>query len=197
MDNKNFDTAELLEMKEQIAMLKRKLENETIISDTMLRRILNDKVRTLKGMGMGKTLASLLAIPLMLWCTWFLHMSAPFMVVTAVYLAFAFIYTYITHRDINKVDMMNDELVTVGEKVAKLKHRYSSWVIYGWTFLVLWFGWFFYELTHAGLTEEQMSGAYTGLIVGGLIGGIFGVRRYRRIQRVANDMLQQIAEVKE
>ena len=73
MDNNNFDTMELQEMKEQIALLKSKLEKETIVSDTMMRRILSDKARPLKTMGLGKTLACFLAVPMMLWCNWFFH----------------------------------------------------------------------------------------------------------------------------
>jgi uncharacterized membrane protein YjfL (UPF0719 family) len=184
-------------MKEQIALLKSKLEKETIVSDTMLRRVLNDKARTLKTMGLGKTLACFLAVPLMLWCNWFLGMSMLFTVVTTVYLSFAFIYTYITHRDINRMDLMNDDLIAVGEKVAKLKRRYSSWVLYGIPFVLCWFAWFFYELKNAGLPSENMDAALNGVLIGGTIGLIMGVMRYRKVQRVANDVLQQIKEMKE
>jgi uncharacterized membrane protein YjfL (UPF0719 family) len=184
-------------MKEQIALLKSKLEKETIVSDTMLRRVLNDKARTLKTMGLGKTLACFLAVPLMLWCNWFLGMSMLFTVVTTVYLSFAFIYTYITHRDINRMDLMNDDLIAVGEKVAKLKRRYSSWVLYGIPFVLCWFAWFFYELKNAGLSSENMDAALNGVLIGGTIGLIMGVMRYRKVQRVANDVLQQIKEMKE
>lgn len=193
MDTKTFDTAELLEMKEQIALLKSKLEKETIVSDTMLRRILNDKARTLKTMGLGKTLACFLAVPLMLWCNWFLGMSMLFTVVTIVYLSFAFIYTYITHRDINRMDLMNDDLIAVGEKVAKLKRRYSSWVLYDIPLVLCWLAWFFYER----LSSENLDAALNGVLIGGTIGLIMGVMRYRKVQRVANDVLQQIKEMKE
>lgn len=197
MDNNKLDTAELQEMKEQIALLKSKLEKESIVSDTMLRHILNDKAKSLKTMGLGKTLACFLAVPLMLWCNWFLGMSMLFTVVTTVYLSFAFIYTYITHRDINRMDLMNEDLVAVGEKVAKLKHRYSSWVLYGIPFVLCWFAWFFYELNNAGLPSENMDAALNGMLIGGTIGLIMGFMRYRKVQRVANDVLQQIREMKE
>ena len=196
MDNNNFDTMELQEMKEQIALLKSKLEKETIVSDTMMRRILSDKARTLKTMGLGKTLACFLAVPMMLWCNWFLGLSTLFTVVTTVYLSFAFIYTYITHRDINKMDLMNDDLVAVGEKVAKLKHRYSSWIIYGIPFVLCWFVWFVYELNNAGLPETNLNAAFNGMLIGGVVGGLMGVMRYRKIQRVASDVLRQVEEMR-
>lgn len=196
MDNNNFDTMELQEMKEQIALLKSKLEKETIVSDTMMRRILSDKARTLKTMGLGKTLACFLAVPMMLWCNWFLGLSTLFTVVTTVYLSFAFIHTYITHRDINKMDLMNDDLVAVGEKVAKLKHRYSSWIIYGIPFVLCWFVWFVYELNNAGLPESNLDAAFNGMLIGGVVGGLMGVMRYRKIQRVASDVLRQVEEMR-
>lgn len=196
MDNNNFDTMELQEMKEQIALLKSKLEKETIVSDTMMRHILSDKARTLKTMGLGKTLACFLAVPMMLWCNWFLGLSTLFTVVTTVYLSFAFIHTYITHRDINKMDLMNDDLVAVGEKVAKLKHRYSSWIIYGIPFVLCWFVWFVYELNNSGLSETNLDAAFNGMLIGGVVGGLMGVMRYRKIQRVASDVLRQVEEMR-
>ena len=196
MDNNNFDTMELQEMKEQIALLKSKLEKETIVSDTMMRRILSDKARTLKTMGLGKTLACFLAVPMMLWCNWFLGLSTLFTVVTTVYLSFAFIHTYITHRDINKMDLMNDDLVAVGEKVAKVQPRYSSWIIYGIPFFLCGFVWFVYELNNAGLSETNLDAAFNGMLIGGVVGGLMGVMRYRKIQRVASDVLRQVEEMR-
>jgi hypothetical protein len=35
------------------------------------------------------------------------------------------------------------------------------------------------------------------VLIGGTIGLIMGVMRYRKVQRVANDVLQQIKEMKE
>ena len=157
----------------------------------------NTVLQMADDMGLGKTLACFLAVPLMLWCNWFLGMSMLFTVVTTVYLSFAFIYTYITHRDINNTDLMNDDLVGVGEKVAKLKRHYSSWVLYGIPFVLCWFAWFFYELKNAGLPSENMDAALNGVLIGGTIGLIMGVMRYRKVQRVANDVLQQIREMKE
>lgn len=184
-------------MKQQIELLKGKLEKETIVNDTMLRRMLSEKARFLKMTGWGKTLACFLSIPLMVWCTRFLGLSMALTIVTAVFLTGAFIYTFITHRDINRTDIMNDDLMEMGERVAKLKKRYSSWLLIGIPFVVMWFAWFFYELSvNMNVTVEQREVSIEGCIVGVLIGGVIGVMRYRKVQRVATEVMQRIEDMK-
>lgn len=197
MENKNIDTTELQEMKEQIAILKKKLENETIVNETTIRRIMNEKARKLRGMGRGKTIASFISLPFLIFCTIMLGCSLPFIIITTAYLSFAMIYTYITHRDMNSIDLMTDDLVVVSEKVAKLKKRYSTWFFYGIPFFIAWAAWFFYEMNNSPEVSEHLHPAIIGGITGSIIGGIFGIRRYRTIQRISSDILLQIDDLKQ
>ena len=192
MDNRYFDSAELQDMKEQISILKGKLDKEAIVNDALIRKVLSDKADKLKIIGWGKTAVALLSIPMMVWCASFMGMSLNFTVVTTVLLTVAFLYTYISHRDINRTNIMCDDLLEVGERVARLKQRYSSWIKYSVPVLAAWLSWFFYELYNAGLPLPELRAAVMGVVVGGVIGGTIGMVRYRKIQRIAKELLQEI-----
>lgn len=192
MDNRYFDSAELQDMKEQISILKGKLDKEAIVNDALIRKVLSDKADKLKIMGLGKTVVSFLSIPMMVWCTTFLGMSLVFTIVSVAMLSVAFLYMYSSHREINGTNLMCDDLIEVSGRVARLKQRYSSWIKYSVPVVVAWFSWFFYELYNAGLPLLNLHAAVIGLVVGGVIGGTIGVVRYRKIQRISKELLQEI-----
>ena len=81
MNNEYFDFAELQSMKEQISILKGKLDKEAVVNDALIRKVLSEKADKLKIMGWGKTVVAFLSIPLMVWCCSFLGMSLNFTVV--------------------------------------------------------------------------------------------------------------------
>jgi hypothetical protein len=56
--------------------------------------------------------------------------------------------------------------------------------------------WFVYELNNAGLSETNLNAAFNGMLIGGVVGGLMGVMRYRKIQRVASDVLRQVEEMR-
>jgi hypothetical protein len=58
--------------------------------------------------------------------------------------------------------------------------------------LAAWLSWFFYELYNAGLPLPELRAAVMGVVVGGVIGGTIGMVRYRKIQRIAKELLQEI-----
>lgn len=192
MDNRYFDSAELQDMKEQISILKGKLDREAIVNDALIRKVLGEKADKLKIMGWGKTVVALLSIPMMVWCASFLGMSLNFTIVTTVLLTVAFLYTYSSHREINGTNLMCDDLIEVSGRVARLKQRYSTWIKFSIPVLAVWFSWFLYELYNAGLPLQNLRAAVIGVAVGGVIGGIAGMMRYRKIQRISKELLQEI-----
>ena len=192
MNNEYFDFAELQSMKEQISILKGKLDKEAVVNDALIRKVLSEKADKLKIMGWGKTVVAFLSIPLMVWCCSFLGMSLNFTVVTTVLLTVAFLYMYSSHREINGTNMMCDDLIEVSGRVARLKQRYTTWIKFSVPFLAVWFSWFLYELYNASLPLQNLRAAVIGIAVGGVIGGTAGVIRYRKMQRISKELLQEI-----
>ena len=192
MNNIYFDSAELQDMKEQISILKGKLDTEAIVNDALIRKVLSDKADKLNIMGLGKTIVSFLTIPLVVWSNTFMGLSLIFTIVSTVFLAVAFLYFYSSHREMKRTNLMCDDLIEVSERVARLKQRYSSWIKFSIPFLVAWFSWLFYELHNAGLPLPNLYAAIIGIIGGGVIGGTIGTMRYRKIQRLSKELLQEI-----
>ena len=192
MDNRYFDSIELQEMKEQISILKGKLDKETIVNDALIRKVLSDKADKLRIIGMSGAITSFLTIPLVVWSNTYLGMSVEFTIVSAIFLTIAFLYFYSSHREMNRTNLVCDDLIEVRERVARLKQHYSSWIKFSIPFLAAWSPWLFYELYNAGLPLPNLYAAVIGTAVGGVIGGTIGTMRYRKIQRLSKELLEEI-----
>lgn len=82
-------------------------------------------------------------------------------------------------------------------EVARMKKIYKNWHYWSIPMLIVWFGWFEYELyinqANEDITALLMISA-SG-IFGGIIGGIVGLRIHKRTLRTADDLLRQIEEL--
>ena len=62
---------------------------------------------------------------------------------------------------------------------------------------MVWFGWFEYEI-YMDMAQEDLTLLLTiscSAILGGVIGGIIGLRIHKRTLRTADDLLHQIEEL--
>ena len=89
--------------------------------------------------------------------------------------------------------LMQGDLLQVATTVVKAKKRDGNWMLQGIPFLILWLGWFFYEL------YEKYGNYYIFIpaIIGGLIGGGIGLNIHFKTQRKYKEILERIEEVKE
>ena len=80
---------QLEEMREQIAMLKGKLENQKIVNEKQLRNSMTNKMSKIDRTMFGTVIAGLIAL---IYCTWFftslMHLSAAFTFATAALIIF-------------------------------------------------------------------------------------------------------------
>ena len=66
----NIESKELLEMKEQMALLKQKLDKEKIINEQLMRRVMNMKASSLRTKAILESILALTVIPVF---TWVMH----------------------------------------------------------------------------------------------------------------------------
>ncbi|MBQ8441967.1 MAG: hypothetical protein IJX29_01250, partial [Bacteroides sp.] len=77
------------------------------------------------------------------------------------------------------------------------KKFYSNWLKFiGIPFLVVFFTWFIHDMTQV-IHGEELKGVLGGMVIGAVIGGIIGVYRYNKVQRTADEILEQIEEISE
>jgi membrane associated rhomboid family serine protease len=92
--------------------------------------------------------------------------------------------------------MMHRNLVDAGKKVARAKKFDADWLFFGIPSVILWFGWFVYEIykMNNGSLDE---GLFWGGVVGGIIGAIAGFRIHFKTQRQYQEIIDNIEELTE
>ncbi len=194
MDN-NIIEAEWQEMKEQIALLKKTIERQDIVSDRLMRRTMKRKMRSLNRE--ARFVYVLGAFALVYCNIVFVNMglSLWFSLATTVFMLAAIGYTVWMHRGLSVEEISTGRLVEVGRKVARMKRMGQRWLRGVFPFLAVWFGWFVWEIWQSEANKDLALGMIVGGVVGGIVGGIIGYMRYRNTQRLADEILDNIKDV--
>lgn len=185
-----FNTAELNEMKEQISLLRRKLEKETIVNEKLIRRSLSDKVKGIKRI-------SYVVYPFVIgtcfiWKKFAIHLSPYFIWTTIVFLLIAMAYDLYCNHLLNTQNIICGNLLDEAYKLARYKRLRQQWERYGIFFLCAWVSWFIYESLNGGAYGSMFSG-----LVGGSVGGYVGWKHYKKEQNTVNEVIEQIEELTE
>ena len=91
---------------------------------------------------------------------------------------------------------MSHSLVEARRKVASAKKFDSDWLLFGIPAIILWFGWFLYEVyqqnnSHLDLTD----GLFWGGCIGGIVGAIAGCKMHFKTQHQYQDIIDQIEDL--
>lgn len=190
----NINDIGLEQMKEQMSMLKSKLEKETIINDRLMRSIMKQKMKRINREAWFICTIILLGIPYCTWCFMFLlKMSIAFTIVTDVFMLIALIYTYLMHKDVKTNELMKGNLIEVSRKMIKIKRMQANWLKFSIPFVVVWMSWFVSENMNGVDAKYIIIGGSVGAVVGAFLGTI----SYRRTRRMATEVIQQIEELNE
>ena len=191
----NIIEAEWQEMKEQIALLKKTIERQDIVSDRLMRRTMKRKMRSLNRE--ARFVYVLGAFALVYCNIVFVNMglSLWFSLATTVFMLAAIGYTVWMHRGLSVEEISTGRLVEVGRKVARMKRMGQRWLRGVFPFLAVWFGWFVWEIWQSEANKDLALGMIVGGAVGGIVGGIIGYMRYRNTQRLADEILDNIKDV--
>lgn len=186
-------TYELEEMKQQMALLKKKLEQQKIVNESVLRSAMKKKLSVLNKRGrMGFVAGIFVAIgaPVYFSTLGFSHL---FCAATAVMLIFSAFKTFQYHRKLWGLNITESNLIELYEQTTLLRKRYKEWGKIAWCMIIPWVIWIIYEgyRMYGDETIYFMGGA----AVGGIIGGIIGTRINNMIRR-ADELLEQINEYK-
>ena len=193
MENKN-ENSEMEHMREQLNLLKEKLEKETIVNERLLRKAMKDTVSSLNRDAIGVAAIGLLGIP---YCTFafslLMNVSWWFIGVTDVFFLTAVIYTYYSHKGIRAKDLMDGNLIEVSRKMVRMRHMYATWLKFSIPFITVWFAWFMYEILGNNVADGIPMAI--GGVIGGIIGAFIGIRIYRRTRRRSLNVIMQIKEL--
>lgn len=196
MENNTFVSQELEDMRAQIAILKDKLDKQTIVNDTHIRNSMKSK-RSEMTRTIGITIfAGVLAIPYCIGVFCYMGLSPVFIAATGLMLAVCVWLTIRQQLTLKGLDFSQGKLLEVAEKLNKVKVHYHEWIKIALPMLVIWFSWLMYEvITHCGIEEPMTMGFCVGAAIGGVVGGIVGYRTNRKIVRKSTEILEQIDEI--
>lgn len=187
-------TYELEEMKQQMALLKKKLEQQKIVNENVLRSAMKKK---LYGLNKRVRVIFIMGIFVAIWAPGYftiLDFSPLFCAATAVMLLFSAFKTFQYHRKLWRLNFSQSNLIELSEQLTLLRKRYKEWYKIAWCMIIPWFIWIIYEAY--SIYGEESVWFLGGSAVGVIIGGLIGTRINNNIIRRADELLEQIDEYK-
>ena len=191
---------EFEEMRQQLDILKNKLDNQTLINDKLIRQSMLNKMSFMKKY----TWVLLLMLPYTYYFYYkfrdMFYISWWFYGFTLILLTFSVCFdAYINH--VNKKEFLNGDLIAASLQMQRMKKLRKKSFLCGTIIMIIWTPWFFIE-TYYG-SGAANGGDHTcmsnGMLVGGGIGLIVGVAigiwLYLRMQRINSDIISQIDEL--
>ena len=187
-------TYELEEMKQQMALLKKKLEQQKIVNESVLRSAMKKK---LYGLNKRVRVIFIVGIFVAIWAPGYftlLGFSPLFCAATAVMLLFCAFKTFQYHKNLWRLNFSQSNLIELSEQLTLLRKRYKEWYKIAWGMIIPWFIWIIYEAY--SIYGEESVWFLGGSAVGVIIGGLIGTRINNNIIRRADELLEQIDEYK-
>ena len=191
----NMNETQFEDMRQQLSTLKKKLGEQEIVNDRLMRRSMRNEVNTIARRYYVIMAVGLFMVPYGYWCFVKLSgLSIFFWIVTSIFMLICAGATYYTLRKINDPNLMNRNLVEARKKVASAKKFEANWLLFGIPAVILWLGWFLYEVyqIHGGALGN---GFFWGGCIGGIIGAICGLSLNFRTQHQYQDIIDQIGDL--
>ena len=190
----NMHEPQFEDMRQQLNTLKKKLGEQEIVNDRLIRRSMRDQVNKINNRYFIIIALCVLMVPYGYWCFVMMsHLSIPFWIGTSIFMLICGGATFYNSRKISDPELMSHSLVEARRKVASAKKFESNWLMFGIPAVILWFGWFVYELYHNN--DGFVEALFWGGCLGGIIGAICGIRIHFRTQKNYQDILDQIEDL--
>ncbi len=190
--NDNMNT-ELENMRNQLCILKNKLDEQKIVNDRLMRKVTSERISKIKKEGYIYAFLTAIYIPINIYILWKIGMSEAFNIVTSLFLLVCLSFSIYSRRGINPDDVINGSLVALKKKMLKYKSLGNKWLMVGIPFLAFWFSWFMLELYDGG--SDFNKGAMTGGCIGAAIGCVCGIIYYRKSKKNLDSAIQEISDL--
>ena len=186
------NTYGLEEMKEQMLLLKKKLEQQKIVNGKMLQTAMKKKLY-----GLNKKARIMFIIGI------FVAIGAPgyftligftplFCAATTLMLLFSAFKTFQYHKKLWRLNLSESNLIELAEELTLLRTRYKRWYRFAWCMIIPWGALMAYEATK--IFGEELVWYIGGSAIGLIIGGLTGTRINNNMIRRTDELLEQIEE---
>ena len=194
----NIDSKEMLEMKEQLSLLIKKLDKETIVNERMIRRSMKEKADRLNRRLIVESLVALIMIPFFICVLPNLSkVSMPFCIFSAGFFALAILYDFYMYLRFRPQKFIEGNMIEARRDTLNFKKQTLRWTYcIGIPFLVVYIAWFVYEKMQY-YQGEILKIVLVSALIGFLIGGAIGINIFVKTLRATDEILMQIEELEE
>ena len=194
--NNEFENnkAEFENMREQMDTLKRKLEQQEIVNDRIIRHSMKSAASNIMRRYYIIMAVALLMIPYS-YLVFFLTqgLSLAFWIGTSVLMLICAGATYYNSLNVSRSNMMSKNLIEVGRRMARAKKFDANWLFFGIPAAIAWLFWLTWELYQ----QDAEAARYMlyGVIFGAVLGIICGFKIHFKTQHQYQDIIDQIEEL--
>ena len=188
----NQEYKELDELREQIALLKDKLQHQQIVSERAIQQAAQAGIGKLNRQGVIMTAFALFAV---VYCSWAFHrfgFSDGFVVGTTIFLGVCALVTAYAHLKLRSIDVASGNLVEIASRLVSFRKIYSHWHIFSIPALLVWCYFLYWD---AQRMLDNPEGFLIAGCVGGVIGGIIGLKKHFAIMRETDKVLANIRDL--
>ncbi len=191
----NLEQQQLEEMREKMAILRRKIDSQALINEQLMRRVMADRLSFVDySKIVGIVLNVFVIIFLNYMFTEVIKVSWQLTLYTTLMLLFAIIWDIYNYNVVKSSYLLSENLRVVYDRIQRQKRLNRRYKCIAYPLLVVFFTWFAVEVYQLSGGEYAMSaGAIVGGVIGGLIGG-FLMHRYNRILKDTQDQIEKFTE---
>ena len=190
------DGLDLEQMREQLGILKQKLDKQTIVTDKLIHQAMKQKMSWITKYCW---FAFLVMFPTICALGWEVKNMLGFSIISYILLIILMGGGAIADIIVNKMkptDWENGNLLQTGFKLAKMKQTRKSQVRIQMALLVIVLLVLGFDTYAAGvIPQERMIVFGISCLVGLVVGGFVGLRVLAKMQRTNDDIIQQIEEL--
>ena len=186
---------ELEEMRQQMAILKDKLEDQTIVNDRFIRRSIKKGVNTINRRYLVIGIIALALIPYGYWAFVMIGgLSVALWLASCVMMLLVVGFMIYNSKDMRDNGLMNNNLLDVKRKVAVAKKRDGNWLWFGIPMALAWGAWAVYEISQQMGDNEFIVPC---CIVGVLVGALVGLKVHFKTQQHYSEIIEQIEDLED
>lgn len=191
---------ELEEMRQQLGILKEKIDGQKLINDKLIRQSMLNKMSFMKKYTWVSFLVLLFIYYVYNDIRITFNLSWWFYGATVIFMTFSVCFDAYINR-FNKESFLNGDLIATSLQMQRMKKLRKRSLLYGIFFMTIWVSWFVIELYNGSGAANggENTSMFYGMLVGGGVGLIAGVAigiwLYLRMQRINSDIISQIEDL--
>ena len=187
---------EISEMREQLATLKKQLNNQSIINDRLIKEAISQKISHINRSGVAFTVLCAFYIPAGFVSFRMIGLSLPFCIATSLLFLIFLVGMIIGHRDLRNHSLHSGDLISTYKAVARTRKVYQNWRKWAVPLAVVWVAWGGYDIyTNVTQDIELLCTIAIAGSVGAIIGGYIGNIQHRKTLRATDEIMRQIEEL--